>query len=97
MSNSTNVKGFLPRNFNRKYRIKELIYQYPPKQRAKKLEELAVLMDLDASSVRRIWGYRPEDTSEAKPSQLLAAAQYFNVPLEEIFSNHKEVVFPMSS
>jgi hypothetical protein len=92
MKNSTDIKGFLPRNFKRKYRIKELIHQYPIEERKKKIKALAAVMEIEESSVRRIWNYRPEDSSEAKPSQLMAAARFFNIQLEEIFSDHIGVV-----
>lgn len=92
MKKEINRKGFLPRNFERKYRIKELIYKYADDERMEVLEQLADAMQIDVSSVRRIWNYRPTDTAEAKPSQLRAAARFFNIPLEEIFSDHEEVV-----
>lgn len=96
MKNSTNIKGYLPRNFARKYRIKELIYTFPPEERQQKVEELAEAMGIDKSSVRRIWNYRPMDSSEARPSQLRAAAAFFNIPLEAIFSDNQAVVTPIS-
>ena len=37
--------------------------------------------------LRRIWNYKVTDSNEAKPSQLLAIAEFFEVDIKELLSN----------
>jgi len=72
---------------NRKYRIKQLIDALPYSERKESIESLCRVADVSYSMLRRIWNYRITDRNEAKPSQLLAIAEFFEVDIKELLSN----------
>ena len=72
---------------DRKYRIKELFDALPYGQRAQTIQALCEHLGISYGQLRKIWGYKMDDTNEAKPSQLIAIAQFFDVDIYDLLAN----------
>ena len=70
----------------RKYTIKQLVDATPYGERGKVIQELCAHTGISYPMLRKIWSYRLDDSNEAKPSQLLAIADYFGVDIYDLLA-----------
>ena len=87
MSIISKGKNNMNNDVNRKYRIKELIDALPYSERKESIQSICRVANVSSSMLRRIWNYKVTDSNEAKPSQLLAIAEFFGVDIYELLSN----------
>jgi hypothetical protein len=71
----------------RKYRIKELFDTVPHGQRAETIRAVCHQLEISYGQLRKIWGYKVNEKNEAKPSQLLAIANFFDVDIYDLLAN----------
>lgn len=70
----------------RKYKIKQLIDATPYGERGVIIQELCAHTGISYPMLRKIWNYRIDDSNEAKPSQLLAIASFFEVDIYDLLA-----------
>jgi len=80
------MKNTIYRDFPRKYKIKEMLYELQEDVRKKKVEVICNRLNISPSTLRRLGAIRPEDTKEAKPSQLIVIAEELGKQLTELFT-----------
>jgi len=73
---------------NYKYRIKELYYSLPVAEKAQAMQEDCEAMGITLQHLRKIWGYKVEDESEARPSQLVLIASRFGLSVEDLINDN---------
>ena len=73
-------------NKDRKYLIKQLVDAAPYGKRGVIIQELCAHAGISYAMLRKIWNYRLDDTNEAKPSQLLAIAEFFQVDIYDLLA-----------
>lgn len=71
----------------RKYRIRELIDSLPYSERRETINRLCQATGISYAMLRRIWAYKASESNEAKPSQLLAIAEFFEIDIYDLLSN----------
>ena len=71
---------------NYKYRIKELYYSLPARDKAAAMEEDCDEMGITVQHLRKIWAYQIGDDNEAKPSQLAVIGRRFGLRIDEMIN-----------
>lgn len=69
-----------------KYRIKELYYSLPAKEKTLAMAEDCQSMGITIQHLRKLWGYEHGDENEAKPSQLAVIAGRFSCTIDELIN-----------
>lgn len=69
-----------------KYRIKELYYSLPAKDKTKAMEEDCQEMGITVQHLRKMWAYEHGDENEAKPSQLAVIAARFGLSIDDLIN-----------
>jgi len=70
----------------KKYTIREKFEVLPHGEYAQTLVSACRKLGISESHLRKIWGYTIDSTNEAKPSQLLILAEFFECAVEDLIN-----------